>query len=226
MFNLFLVSICLCRQPPTDGKWWYDSRIHNFGNTGHMGKVHAHIASHATKLIDILAYNGRNVRDELLANIPYNSKVCDMGCGVGLSTTDNERSIGIDSSNEMIDVAMKECMHKKCKFEKGNAVSYGFPNEFEYATIFYLLHEAPEIGRINVINNAMRISSKGVMIVDIHTDYKPSCSMLSGEPYVIDYLSNIDTNIEHCCKVNNWYIKELYTYIEGHIKVWSLRPYW
>ena len=40
----------------------FHPRIHNFGNTGFFGAVHAASAPLATKIIDLLAYDGRNMR--------------------------------------------------------------------------------------------------------------------------------------------------------------------
>jgi hypothetical protein len=43
-------------------EYWHDSRIHSLGNIGFGGAVHAALAPFSTKLIDVLAYNGTDVR--------------------------------------------------------------------------------------------------------------------------------------------------------------------
>ena len=43
-------------------EWWYDPRIHNFGNIGLGGWIHSKIAPYATVFIDNNAYNGKDVR--------------------------------------------------------------------------------------------------------------------------------------------------------------------
>jgi hypothetical protein len=44
------------------GEYWFDSRIHTFGNTGFLGALHAAMAPLSTKVIDIVAYDGKDVR--------------------------------------------------------------------------------------------------------------------------------------------------------------------
>ena len=108
----------------------------------------------------------------------------DLGCGVGLSTA--KGGIGVDTSREMLAVAKSS--NPRCNFVRANAVSFGKDAEFDIATVFFLLHEAPNQGRVDVIQNAIRIAADQVVIVDIHPSYTPSKSMLSGEPFVLDYL--------------------------------------
>jgi hypothetical protein len=43
-------------------EYWFDQRIHSLGNRGFMGGVHAATAMVATKLIDMAAYGGTNLR--------------------------------------------------------------------------------------------------------------------------------------------------------------------
>ncbi|AEO98272.1 hypothetical protein EPVG_00053 [Emiliania huxleyi virus 201] len=224
MFGIIIATLGIFRKPPSDGKWWYDSRIHNLGNIGSFGKFHANVAGWCTDIIDKYAYNQRNIRDEILSNMPYHARVCDMGCGVGKSTTDNILSIGIDTSDEMLAVARKNNKDKLCTFAKGNAISYGEDDEFDYSTIFFLLHEAPQDGRIAIIENAMRISERGVLIVDMHPKMRTPRSMLSGEPYVLNYMKHIREDINKCCYTNDWYIHDTYTHIDNYVMVWALRP--
>lgn len=71
--------------------YWFDDRIHNFGNTGFTGFFHAMVAPFATKIIDRAAYKGRNVRTEIAAELRRvvgkgEATILDMCSGVGLST--------------------------------------------------------------------------------------------------------------------------------------------
>jgi hypothetical protein len=43
-------------------EYWYDSRIHSLGNVGFFGGIHAALAPLTTKLIDVIAYNGTDIR--------------------------------------------------------------------------------------------------------------------------------------------------------------------
>jgi len=89
-------------------KYYYDPRIHNFGNIGLSGKIHSIVAPYATKIIDNTCYNSIDIRQEIL--IKYNNKfyeknnkfplIIDLCCGTGTSTYKNQ--LGIDTSKEMI----------------------------------------------------------------------------------------------------------------------------
>jgi ubiquinone/menaquinone biosynthesis C-methylase UbiE len=71
-------------------------------------------------------------------------------------------------------------------FAKGNAEQTEFPcQSFDLVTIMYAFHEAPKEGRARILQEAYRVLKPGgtVAVVDICTDYKPSDSMLAGEPY-------------------------------------------
>ena len=45
-----------------ENDYWHDSRIHTLGNVGFWGAVHAALAPVSTKMIDVLAYNGTDIR--------------------------------------------------------------------------------------------------------------------------------------------------------------------
>lgn len=84
----------------------FDPRIHNFGNTGLLGNIHAELAPYFTDLIDLKAYSGRNIRKEITDALnPNRNRILDLCCGVGLSTANN--GFGIDTSAEMITKAKK-----------------------------------------------------------------------------------------------------------------------
>jgi hypothetical protein len=51
-------------------EYWHDQRIHTLGNVGFWGAVHAASAPASTKLIDIMAYKGLDVRQKVQAT-PY-----------------------------------------------------------------------------------------------------------------------------------------------------------
>ena len=95
----------------TKTKYYYDPRIHNFGNIGLGGQLHSKLAPYATKLIDDKCYNSVNIRQTILSN--YNQefyknnerlpKIIDLCCGTGTSTAANQ--IGIDTSEPMLSEA-------------------------------------------------------------------------------------------------------------------------
>lgn len=43
-------------------EYWFDDRIHTLGNHGFGGAVHAALAPFSTKIIDLAAYNGEDIR--------------------------------------------------------------------------------------------------------------------------------------------------------------------
>ena len=63
MYKLLLLllthKINVTRAKP---KYYYNNRIHNFGNTGLGGHIHSLLAPYATKLIDDKCYNSVNIR--------------------------------------------------------------------------------------------------------------------------------------------------------------------
>lgn len=44
-------------------EYWFDQRIHTLGNVGFFGGLHAAMAPVSTKLIDVFAYDGIEVRE-------------------------------------------------------------------------------------------------------------------------------------------------------------------
>ena len=54
----------------------------------------------------------------------------------------------------------------------------------------------PRAARIKVLANAKRVARKKVIFVDIDPKYEPSEGMLSGEPYVLEYKKNIDSDFK------------------------------
>ena len=92
-------------------KYYYDPRIHNFGNIGLGGQLHSKLAPYATKLIDDKCYNSVNIRQAILSS--YNQefyknnerlpKIIDLCCGTGTSTAANQ--LGIDTSEPMLSEA-------------------------------------------------------------------------------------------------------------------------
>lgn len=165
--------------------YWNNPRIHNMGN----GKIHATFARFATDLIDNFAYNGVPVRKQILENyINATDTVVDFCCGTGTST--KYGATGIDTSAAMISEA-KWVRGPGGNFAVGNAETWGETNSVDSVTIMYALHEIPRDARIRIINNAMRIARRQVVICDISPRYIPTKLMLTGEPYMLEYQKHI-----------------------------------
>jgi SAM-dependent methyltransferase len=202
-------------------KYYYDHRIHNFGNIGLGGKIHSIVAPYATKIIDNTCYNSIDIRQEILTN--YNNKfyeknnkfplIIDLCCGTGMSTYKNQ--LGIDTSKEMIERAKIIQTSKKPNtiFTIGNAENYGKPKQFNTTTIMFAFHEMPNYAHNKIIKNAKRITTDYILIIDISPNYKPSKIMLTGEPYLLNYKSTISDILKN----HNFSYVE---YIPNHVGFW------
>ena len=52
-----------------------------------------------------------------------------------------------------------------------------------------------------MLRNALRIARDKVIVMDIWPGFEPNDMMLSGEPYVLDYLANIEDDVQACLDV-------------------------
>jgi hypothetical protein len=52
-----------------ENEYWDDPRIHTFGNAGFRGAIHAALAPVSTKVIDIVAYDGQDIRSIVRVNL-------------------------------------------------------------------------------------------------------------------------------------------------------------
>ena len=57
MLNIFILNLITMKVP-----YYYNPKMHSFGNIGLGGKLHAFMAPFATKGIDMLRYDGKNIR--------------------------------------------------------------------------------------------------------------------------------------------------------------------
>ena len=206
MFYLYLMNIGMSIP------YYYNPNMHSFGNIGIGGKIHSEIAPFVSKMIDNIRYNGVDIRKEIMK--PYvNNTVLDLCCGVGISTCKN--GIGIDTSNEMLAVAKR--YNKDKNFYFGNAENFRPKKDIDIVSCMFAMHEMPPEAQIKTIQNALIIANKEVIFVDIAPDYKdkkPSKYMLAGEPYLLDYLDNID---------NLLFDFDNEVYIDKHVHIWRYK---
>ena len=211
MLNIIIFNIFSLNVP-----YYYNPKMHSFGNIGLGGKFHAFTAPYATKAIDILRYDGINIREEITQ--PYvnkNKTILDLCCGVGISTP--KSAIGVDTSHEMLNVARSIDNNKNKKFYFANAEIVRPKQSIDIVTCMFAFHEMPPQAQIKVINNAIRIANEEFIIVDISPNYKnknPPKIMLAGEPYLIDYLNNIEKMLEDF---------EETVYVANHVHVWKYK---
>jgi ubiquinone/menaquinone biosynthesis C-methylase UbiE len=148
--------------------------------------------------------------------------------------------MGVDTSAEMVDMANFLLRHlsfvKKflslseedkvfspLTFARGNAEDTELPeNSFDLITIMYAFHEAPKLGRAKMLTEARRLlRPEGTLaIVDIAACYKPSKSMLEGEPYVLEYQRNIHAQL---ADFMGFAASEYRTVVPGQVGMWLLK---
>lgn len=219
MYKLILLILTVNTATTAKSKYYYDPRIHNFGNIGLGGRIHSLLAPYATKLIDDKCYNSVNIRQAILSSYNhdfYNKhtrvpKLIDLCCGTGSSTYPGQ--LGIDTSDEMLRIATAKSQLSTTQFIKGNAENYGKSEEFDTATLMFAFHEMPNYAHHKIIKNAKKITKHDILIVDISPNYTPSKLMLSGEPYLLNYKATIqDLLMQH--QFN--YLE----YIPNHVGLW------
>ena len=176
-------------------KYYADPRIHILGNHGILGKLHANLSPIMTNFIDKNAYDGRNIREEIIDTFPKNSKVLDLCCGVGYSTAERNNVLGIDTSTPMIEKA--KILFPKKNFKFGNAETFIPKFNVDITTCFFSFHEMPQFARKNIIQNAINYTKDKLIIVDISPYYSPTKHMLYTEPYLPEYLNNIQKDLKN-----------------------------
>ena len=194
----------------------FHPKIHNLGNVGLPGAIHAELAPAFTKLIDIKAYTGRNIRQEIINKLQNNrsNKILDLCCGVGISTAE----YGIDTSPQMINKAKRVFPNKKFVAENAENILKSKHLEFfvnvDIVTCMFAFHEMPEYAHQKIINNSLHLASKEVLIIDLSPEYKSSKFMRDGEPYLLEYQSTIEKTMD---KLN--FIRS--DYILNHVSIWK-----
>lgn len=192
-------------------QYWNDPRIHMFGNVGFRGGIHALLAPLSTRIIDHAAYDGVDLRAEILRDyVPPGHRVVDLCCGVGASTLD----VGVDASEQMLGVARWTQGGKT--FRVGNAETWGEPDSYEMSTCMFAFHEMPRDARKRVLANMLRIAPTA-LVVDIAPDYSPSPAMLWGEPYLLEYKEHMDEDVVAAAETTSRRVL-----VPGHAVLWTL----
>lgn len=115
-------------------------------------------------------------------------------------------------------MAVKESL----QYARGNAERLKLPSaSFDLVTIMYAFHEIPMTARYRILREARRLLKAGgtLAVVDISSDYKPSPSMLAGEPYVLEYQKNIRKQMRSLQGFGDFHYKVV---IPGHVCKWTL----
>jgi SAM-dependent methyltransferase len=95
----------------------------------------------------------------------------------------------------------------------------------DISTVMFGMHEMPAYARRRVIRNALRIARSKVLIVDIWPGFEPTPMMLSGEPFVLDYLANVDDDIDSSYDPEEWQVTRV-DVVEEHVRMWKFEKVW
>jgi len=103
--------------------------------------------------------------------LPAGSYVLDIACGTGelcfeLAALRSCRILGVDLSRRMIEFARKRNRYDKVHFELGNVTNLAQfkSQEFDFATILFLLHEISRHDQVAVLNEARRVARKTIIV--------------------------------------------------------------
>lgn len=121
--------------------YWDDPRIHSLGNNNWISAV---AAPFVTKLIDVAAYDGVDLRKQILmdSGITRKDSVVDLCCGIGTSTA--AWGTGVDTSKSFLKMGkVKNILNPSMKFVEGNAETYGETNSVDVVTCMFATHEMP-----------------------------------------------------------------------------------
>lgn len=234
--------------------YWHDPRIHEMGNVGTGGWFAAFLGPMITKLIDVAAYDGRDIRAEcgvsaraaLAASLagaaaargvslsaPFDT-IVDIGCGTGASTRGllaafpGAAVAAFDTSPNFLAAARATTPRSPLvTFEERNGEATGLPAQSaDVVSLQFILHEAPADGRRKLLAEAKRLLKPGgvLLLLDIAQEYEPSAAMAHGEPYVAGYLKYVSRDVHAA----GFAAVEATKIVPGHATMWlcqkDLRP--
>lgn len=231
---LFLLMQCIsCFKVPSVGKYNnvftapYHPALHNFGNVGVGGWIHAKLAWSATRAIDAFAYDGVNMRQRVAEAITLSCEhgtLLEVGCGVGTLTSELVKTgafdvIALDTSEEMLSVAKNIINASECTFHCNNVMFFG--KKVDVSVVCMVMHEMPERGHKEILTKLFEITTHMIWLIDIDPTYIPSEMMLSGEPYVLDYLQSFEITLTKECECKKFNI-DTFPIIPNHVRAWVL----
>jgi ubiquinone/menaquinone biosynthesis C-methylase UbiE len=104
-----------------------------------------------------------------------------------------------------------------------NAEDTKLPHKsYDLVTVMYAFHEAPHRGRGKILQEARRLLSTGgiLAVIDISAKYKPSPTMLKGEPYVQEYQENIHRQLAN---LQGFERPKYHDIVPNHLGMWILK---
>ena len=226
----------------------FPPRVHTFGNTGLGGGLHAALSRFATWSIDMIAYDGVDMREALAAMIQYDSEVrlrarernekaddaeprrptvLDVGCGTGtltqelLLTRAFESVTAVDTSEQMI--GMARWLSPGARYEVRNGVDVR-DESYDAVVFSMIMHEMPASAHVQLLDAALEATrgTRGkVWVADVHPSHAPSPMFLSGEPYVLPYLSTFEDTVRRVADAHGVCLRTV-DLVPNHVRVWTL----
>ena len=161
----------------------------------------------------------REVAERMASRYEPSTSLFEIGCGVGTLTYELERTkkfniTACDTSSEMLHVAKQRV---KSRLVWRNGVD--FRGTTDVSVICMVMHEMPPCAHRDILETMLRSSRKEVWVVDIDPSYRPSLLMLSGEPFIADYIRTIEATLQ---SVSGASVDKL-EIVKGHVCAWVLQ---
>ena len=184
------------------------------------------------------------------SEFPEDADVVDLCCGVGFSPARNGRVTAVDASHQMAAIArLRRPDIKKVEvgnaetwgevrapfiFSRASHPSLSSqlpltrcPPSLSTLTDGLHRHRDRDVRHAQirgqprrVLRNALRIAKSKVMVVDIWPGFEPSPMMLSGEPFILEYLENIEGDVDAVADPSVWEVTRV-DVVEQHVRMWK-----
>lgn len=164
-------------------------------------------------------YSGKEMRGmilhdfykKVLNNTLSSQHVVDLGCGTGISTP--EGGMGVDIDMTKIQLATLTFPNKT--FARADAKEFGAELEFDVSVMFFLLSENSHQDRVALLENALFIAAK-TLVVDFAPSLSPGAIMLDSGVELKDYTFNLAAEVQNCATK---FEKKLRTYHYDELEI-------
>ena len=169
-------------------------------------------------------YGGVDVRRMVQAAIPRGTSVLDLCCGVGYSVAPG--AVGVGTSSCFLDAARLLQLGRNATFVRGNAETYGKTparRRHHVRDARDAARGAPACSRTPADAPAGR-RRRHRPGVQARADDRPAARRAGeglpvGEPYALDYLAAIDTDVVRCARERGWQ-SSTQAVLPGHVRMY------
>lgn len=200
--------------------------VHNLGNVGWGGALHAAGARRVCRWIDAFAYKGVNMRRSLSTlfceSYPDGTHVLDAGCGTGVLTGElcdaGFLVRAVDTSEEMVRQARMD--EPRAEYEVRNIAD--LEGRVDVSVACMVFHELPATGWGEALESMFRVTAGDVWVVDVDPRIRPTSYFLAGEPYLPKYLEAGEAAIRKAAHKDERRVEEV-ALVPGRVMGWRLR---